>query len=179
ADDSAERSVRRALQLAMAGRPGPVHLDLPDDVMQHAAAGLPEPYPAQHWYGAMSTEHPAIQSLAATLSSAARPIVIAGLGVNRSGCHARLQALLHTLRAPVGLDVSGKGSVADDHAWCGGTFKGSEASHGLIAQSDLILTVGLDVVELFEPGGWPYDQRVLNIDSVPHQDELFHPLQEL
>jgi acetolactate synthase-1/2/3 large subunit len=179
ADDSAERSVRRALHLAMAGRPGPVHLDLPDDVMQHAAAGLPEPYPAQRWHGAVSTEHPAIQSLAATLSSATRPIVIAGLGVNRSGCEARLQALVDTLQAPVVLTVSAKGTVADDHAWCGGTFMGSEASHGLIAQSDLILTVGLDVVELFEPGGWPYDQRVLNIDSVPHQDGLFHPLQEL
>ncbi len=179
ADDSAERSVRRALQLAMDGRPGPVHLDLPDDVMQHEATGLPEPYPAQHWYGAMSAEHAAIQSLAATISSAARPVVIAGLGVNRSGCEARLQALVETLQAPVVLAVSAKGAVADDHPWCGGTFMGSEASHGLVAQSDLIITVGLDVVELFEPGGWPYDQRVLNIDSVSHQDGLLHPIQEL
>src|SRR5262249_33528771 len=179
ADDSAERSVRRALQLAMDGRPGPVHLDLPDDVMQHEAAGLPEPYPAQHWYGAMSAEHAAIQSLAATISSAARPVVIAGLGVNRSGCEARLQTLVETLQAPVVLAVSAKGALADDHPWCGGTFMGSEANHGLIAQSDLMLTIGLDVVELFEPGRWPYHQRVLNIDSVPHQDGLFYPTQEL
>src|SRR5262249_56286130 len=91
----------------------------------------------------------------------------------------RLQTLVETLQAPVVLAVSAKGAVADDHPWCGGTFMGSEASHGLVAQSDLIITVGLDVVELFEPGGWPYDQRVLNIDSVPHQDGLLHPIQEL
>jgi acetolactate synthase-1/2/3 large subunit len=179
ADDSAERSVRRALDLAMEGRPGPVHLELPDDVMQHEATGLPEPYPAQRWYGAMSTEHPAIQSLAATISGATRPIVVAGLGVNRSGCETRLQTLVETLQAPVVLAISAKGTVADDHPWCGGTFMGSEASHGLLAESDLIITLGLDVVELFEPGYWPYHQRVLNVDSVPHQDGLLHPTQEL
>ena len=179
ADDSAARSVQRALHLAMEGRPGPVHLDLPDDVMQHEAAGLPEPQPAQRWYGAVSADHPAVQSLAATISGATRPIIIAGLGVNRSACEARLQTLVETLQAPVVCAVSAKGSIADDHPWCGGTFMGSEASHELVAQSDLILTLGLDVVELFEPGRWPYHQRVLNIDSVPHQDGLFHPTQEL
>ncbi len=179
ADDSAERSVRRAVQLAMDGRPGPVHLDLPDDVMLHEAMGLPEPYPAQVWHGAVSAEHPAVQSLAETIGRATKPIIIAGLGINRSGCESQLQHLVETLQAPVLLAVSAKGSVADDHPLCGGTFMGSEASHGLIAQSDLILTVGLDVVELFEPGRWPYTQRVVNIDSVPHQDGLFHPTQEM
>jgi acetolactate synthase-1/2/3 large subunit len=179
ADDSAARSVQRALQLAMEGRPGPVHLDLPDDVMQHEAAGLPEPFPLQQWHGAVSAEHPAVQSLAATINAAARPIVIAGLGVNRGGCEARLQALTEQLQVPLLCTVSAKGTIADDHPWCGGTFMGSEASHGLIAESDLIVTIGLDVVELFEPGLWPYHQRVLNLDSVPHQDGLFHPSQEL
>src|SRR5262249_56133629 len=101
ADDSAERSVRRALQLAMEGRPRPVHLDLPDDVMQHEATGLPEPQPAQRWHGAVSTDHPAVQSLAATISGATHPIIIAGLGVNRSACEARLQTLVEKLQAPV------------------------------------------------------------------------------
>ena len=56
---------------------------------------------------------------------------------------------------------------------------GSEAGHDLLSGSDLIITVGLDVVELFEPGTWLYPQRVVNIDSVPHLDGLFHPIQEL
>lgn len=179
ADDSTARSVQRALQLAMDGRPGPVHLDLPDDVMQHEAAGLPEPMPSQQWHGAVSAEHPAVQSLAATINGASRPVVIAGLGVNRGGCEAQLQALAERLHVPMLCAVSAKGTIADDHPWCGGTFMGSEASHGLIADSDLIVTIGLDVVELFEPGRWPYHQRVLNLDSVPHQDGLFHPAQEL
>ena len=58
---------------------------------------------------------------------------------------------METLQAPIVCAVSAKGSIADDHPWCGGTFMGSEASHELVAQSDLILTLGLDVVELFEP----------------------------
>lgn len=179
ADDSSERSTRRALQLAMDGRPGPVHLDLPDDVLQHEATGLPEPYPYERWDGAVTTASPAIQRLAATVAQATRPIIIAGLGVNRSACEAPLQALAETLQAPVLLAVSAKGTLSDAHPLCGGTFMGSETNHGLVAQSDLILTIGLDVVELFEPGNWPYQQRLLNIDSVPHQDGLFHPSHEL
>ena len=179
ADDRAARSVQRALQLAMEGRPGPVHLDLQDDVMQHEAVGLPEPFPMQQWHGAVSAEHPAVQSLAAAMNAAARPIVIAGLGVNRNSCEAQRQALAEQAHLPILCAVSAKGSLADDHPWCGGTFMGSEANHGLLAESDLIVTIGLDVVELFEPGLWPYHQRVLNIDSVPHQDGLFHPSQEL
>jgi acetolactate synthase I/II/III large subunit len=179
ADDTVERSTRRALQLAMEGRPGPVHLDLPDDVMQHTAMGLPEPLPVQSWRGATSAASTAIESLAATIAQAQRPVVVAGLGVNREGCEAQLQRLAETLQAPVLLAISAKGSLADTHPWCGGTLMGSEAQHGLLAQSDLILTVGLDVVELFDPGTWPYPQRLLNIDRVPHLDGLFHPIQEL
>lgn len=179
ADDSAERSTRRALQLALEGRPGPVHLDLPDDVMQHEAAGLPEPWPQQRWHGAPSPDSAAIQSLAATIQQATRPILVAGLGVNRSGCEAQLQTLAETLQAPVLLAVSAKGAVADRHPWCGGTLMGSEARHELLARSDLIVTIGFDVVELFEPGLWPYEQRLINIDSVPHLDGLFRPTQEL
>jgi acetolactate synthase-1/2/3 large subunit len=179
ADDTVERSTRRALQLAMAGRPGPVHLDLPDDIMQHTAMGLPEPLPAQCWHGATNPASPAIASLVTTISQAQRPILVAGLGVNREGCESQLQTLAETLQAPVLLAISAKGSLADTHPWCGGTLMGSEASHELLDQSDLIITVGLDIVELFEPGTWPYPQRLLNIDSVPHLDGLFHPVQEL
>jgi acetolactate synthase-1/2/3 large subunit len=179
ADDTVERSTHRALQLAMEGRPGPVHLDLPDDVMQHEAAGLPEPLPYQRWNGAPSPASPALRSLAAAISQATRPILVAGLGINRSGCEAQLQLLAATLQAPVLLAVSAKGSLPDQHPWCGGTLMGSEARHELLATSDLIITVGLDVVELFEPGLWPYQQRLINLDSVPHLDGLFHPMQEL
>lgn len=175
ADDSAARSTSRALHLAMDGRPGPVQLDLPDDVMQHEATGLPEPVPTQSWYGVPGADSAAVASVAACLAEAERPLVIAGLGINRSACELQVQQLAETLQVPVLLAVSAKGSLADSHPWCGGTFMGSESSHALVAQSDLILTIGLDVVELFEPGLWPYQQRVVNIDTVPHLDGLFQP----
>jgi acetolactate synthase-1/2/3 large subunit len=179
ATDTAERSTRRALQLAMEGRPGPVHLDLPDDVMQHEATGLPESIPYQRWDGAPAAGHPAIQSLATTIRLASRPVLIGGLGINRQQCESSLQRLAETLQAPVLLTVSAKGAVSDSHALCGGTLMGSEAQHELLAASDLIITIGVDVVEFFEPGTWPYHQKLVNIDTVPHMDGLFQPGQEL
>jgi acetolactate synthase-1/2/3 large subunit len=179
AADSAERSTRRALQLAMEGRPGPVHLDLPDDVMQHEAAGLPESLPYERWDGAADTRHPALQRLAATVRQATRPIIVAGLGINRQQSELPLQRLAEALQAPVLLTISAKGSLSDSHPLCGGTLMGSEAQHELLAASDLIITIGVDVVEFFEPGKWPYHQKVVNIDSVPHMDGLWQPVQEL
>lgn len=179
ADDTAERSTRRALQVAMEGRPGPVHLDLPDDVMQHEAAGLPEPIPVQSWHGAASASSPALAAIAAAINQAERPILVAGLGINRGACEAALKQMVETLQVPVLLTVSAKGSISDAHPWCGGTFMGSEPQHDLMAQSDLIVTIGLDVVELFEPGEWPYRQRLINLDTVPHTDGLFTPTLEL
>jgi acetolactate synthase-1/2/3 large subunit len=119
-----------------------------------------------------------MQSLATEIAKATRPIIVAGLGVNRRGCETQLKALVEALRAPVLCAVSAKGTLSDTHPLCGGTFMGSEDRHALLDRSDLIVTVGLDVVELFEPGNWPYAQPVLNIDSVPHLDGLFHPAQE-
>ncbi len=179
ADDPSERSTHRALQLAMEGRPGPVHLDLPDDVLMHEAAGLPEPTPTQVWHGATSPSSEAIETIASTINAAERPILVAGLGINREGCEAQLQQLVDTLAVPVLLAISAKGTISDAHPWCGGTLMGSEDRHALMAQSDLIVTIGLDTVELFEPGNWPYHQRLINLDTVPHTDGLFYPAHEL
>ncbi len=179
ADDASERSTHRALQLAMEGRPGPVHLDLPDDVMMHDATGLPEPTPNQVWHGATSPSSEAIETLASMINAAERPILVAGLGINREGCEVQLQQLVDTLCVPVLLAVSAKGTISDAHPWCGGTLMGSEDRHALVAQSDLIVTIGLDTVELFEPGNWPYHQRLINLDTVPHTDGLLYPTHEL
>jgi acetolactate synthase-1/2/3 large subunit len=118
-------------------------------------------------------------ALAKAINQAERPILVAGLGINRSRCEAILQGLVETLQVPVLLAISAKGSISDTHPWCGGTLMGSEPQHELIAQSDLIVTIGLDTVELFEPGEWPYHQRLVNIDTVPHTDGLLAPTLEL
>ncbi len=179
AEDSVERSTRRALQLAMESRPGPVHLDLPDDVMLQVAPGLPKPYAYQRWDGAANSSSLPAQRISDTIRQASRPIVIAGLGINRAGCEAQVQSFVEALQVPILFAVSAKGSLSDQHPLCAGTFMGSEASHKLVTDSDLILTLGLDVVELFEPGVWSYQQPVINIDHTPHLDGLFYPVQEL
>jgi acetolactate synthase-1/2/3 large subunit len=120
-----------------------------------------------------------MHSLATTIQQATHPIVVAGLGINRNQSEPQLLHVAETLRAPVLLTVSAKGSVSDSHPLCGGTLMGSESPHELLASSDLIITIGVDVVEFFEPGHWPYHQKLVNIDTVPHMDGLFQPVQEL
>jgi acetolactate synthase-1/2/3 large subunit len=147
--------------------------------MLREAPGLPKSHSYQRWDGAANASSLPLQRIADTIRQAVRPIVIAGLGINRAACEAQMQSFVERLQAPTLLAVSAKGSLSDQHPLCAGTFMGSEASHKLVADSDLIVTLGLDVVELFEPGVWSYQQPVINIDSTPHLDGLFYPTQEL
>ena len=117
-----------ALQLAMEGRPGPVHLDLSDDVMQHEATGLPESIPYLRWDGAPGPEHPAqVQSLAATIRQATRPVLVGGLGINRQQSEPPSTAAGRNAASTSALDrLCQRRPLSDTHPLCGGTLMGSE-----------------------------------------------------
>ncbi|MBI2132713.1 MAG: thiamine pyrophosphate-binding protein, partial [Candidatus Tectomicrobia bacterium] len=85
--DSAAVTMRRALALAMEGRPGPVHVDLPYDVMlAQAPEGALAPAPdGERHIARAGADHPGLQAAAREIARAQRPALIAGLQVNRSG----------------------------------------------------------------------------------------------
>jgi acetolactate synthase-1/2/3 large subunit len=105
------------------------------------------------------------------LSRARRPILLVGLGVYWSKAPVELVAFAEKLGAPVLTTTKCKGAIPEDHPLRAGCIIGGLIERELVNESDLIVTVGLDAVEL-QPKPWPYTIPVLALASIPSVDAL-------
>ncbi len=135
----------RALKLAASGRPGPVHLSLPVDVLEGAcppeAMRAPPPVapPSQAQVSA-----PAQQTLE-LLKQAKRPLILAG-----PACmHAAMRGRLHALQTALGVPVIGMESPRGIQDPALGEFP------GLLARADLIVLLGKRLDFTLKFGAWP------------------------
>ena len=163
--DSAAHWVAHAAQLALAEPRGPVHLDLPADVAGRSAmpvATSVTPAPPAALDGDL------LERAAAMIRAARRPIVIAGLGC-RAGDAKWLRAFAEALPTPVLTTYKGKGAIPDPHPLALGIFTGGALEEPLVSRADLIITFGLDTVELI-PRRWPYAAPVLSLTRVAATD---------
>ena len=146
--------VRRAFAVATSGRPGPVLIDVPEDIA-HAEHDFDE---ADFWIDEDTTQiqarrfrpdPAAIERAAALLATAERPLILAGGGVHISDASAALQALAEAHGIPVAHTMSGKGAIACSHALSAGLFgRYDRIANGLIEQSDCLLVVGCKLGEI-------------------------------
>lgn len=140
--------VRSAFREALGGRPGPVHLDIPQDVLASVVdwpAGSFDVAPAR--YRAVQGPRPApgpLAEAAALLQAAKRPLIVAGGGVLRAGAEGALRRLAARLRAPVVPTQMALGVVASDSPHFigqGGLIAGAPLQQAF-AQADAVLAVG-------------------------------------
>jgi acetolactate synthase-1/2/3 large subunit len=146
--------VRRAFAVATAGRPGPVILDVPEDVC-HAECAYEE---ADLWVDAATAKVPGrrsrpapadVESAASLLSVAARPIILAGGGVHLSMAHDALLRLAERHRIPVAHTMGGKGAIPCIHPLSAGLFgRYSRIANEMIEQADVLLVVGCKLGEI-------------------------------
>ena len=140
--------VRTAFREALSGRPGPVHLDFPQDVLSSVcrfAADELSVAPAR--YRAVSQPRPAardIDAAAALLRASRRPLVVAGGGVVASGAAPALRALASRLGAPVVPTQMALGVAASDSPHFighGGLIAGDAVQHAF-DEADVIVSIG-------------------------------------
>lgn len=146
--------VRRAYAVATSGRPGPVVLDVPEDIA-HGEYDYPKSdffvdpetlrIPAQR----SRPGRDAIARAAECLRDAQRPIILAGGGVHLSGAYCELQSFAEAFRIPVAQTLSGKGAIPCVHPLSVGLFgRWSRIANDLIASADCILSVGCKMGEI-------------------------------
>ena len=138
-----------AITAATTGRPGPVALILPEDVLDETpteplgpavgvrTAVVPGERPA--------APEAAMDEAAAWLRDAERPVAVAGGGAHLSGAGGELLALAEHLGMPVGTSIHGKGVIDEAHPVALGVVGGNgarEYANEWVAQSDLVLFVG-------------------------------------
>ncbi|ONG45991.1 acetolactate synthase catalytic subunit [Pseudoroseomonas deserti] len=146
-----EEMVDLAFVQACSGRPGPVALIVPADLLtETAAAAETRKADLGHFPLDRSLADPSrIREAARLLASARAPLVIAGGGVHASGACAELAALQQDCHLPVATTVMGKGTVAETHSLSLGVvgyFMGDgargRALRPLVTEADVVLLVG-------------------------------------
>jgi len=138
-----EPTIHRAFDVARAGRPGPVLVDIPKDIQLGTTAARSRPAaPAASPAGADPSE---LDRAAALLASAQRPLIIAGHGVRLGRAHGELLALAERLDIPVVTTLLGIGALPEDHRLAGGMLgmHGSANANRMVNEADVILGVGL------------------------------------
>jgi acetolactate synthase-1/2/3 large subunit len=137
--------VAEAVSQAAGGRPGPVALIFPEDVLEeHAEAVVPDgdcAVPASRPQAALY----AVAGVAQDLARAERPVVLAGGGIHASGAWAHLLALAEHAALPVATTLHGKGAIPEDHPLSLGVAGGNGCrgyANDRLAEADAVLVVG-------------------------------------
>ena len=178
--------VRKAFRVATLEKPGPTHIELPENVaamaVLPAADGGPEPLTPGRTYFPEPTDD-AIAHAAGLLAAAERPIVLAGNGVLRRGAAADLRAFARGLHVPVAATFMGKGAI-DDRSHLSLMAVGLQARDHVLSgfdRSDLVVCVGYDLVE-YAPSSWNPGggKRIIHVDTQPAEvDGAYRPEVEL
>lgn len=134
----------RAFSLAASGRPGPVHVEVPENLLRSevriADAYLPSP--AER----VRPDPGMLDAFASRLSQAKRPMIVVGRGVLVHHAERDLIQLAEAAAAPVLTTIYGDGAIPDDHPLALGIFDewwGNPLAWELMAESDLLLVLGL------------------------------------
>jgi acetolactate synthase-1/2/3 large subunit len=166
--------VREAFFIARTGRPGPVLIDLPKDVMTRQVRSVQEPVDPPHLRGYQPTykgHTKQISRAAVLISEAERPVIYAGGGVIASGASEELILLAERLGVPVTTTLMGLGALPCDHPLNLGMLgmHGTAYANYAVTESDLLIAVGVRFddrvtgkIEAFAPHA-----KVVHIDIDP------------
>jgi acetolactate synthase-1/2/3 large subunit len=167
------RVMREAFHLARTGRPGPVHVDVPKDVLL-TELEYPEQAPTIDMPGYQPTLEPnmrQVREAARLIEKAQRPVIIAGQGVLLSGAWEELRSFAEKTHIPVMTTLLGISSFPESHPLSLG-FLGM---HGwvhcnyAVHNSDLVISIGMrmDDRACGKFAGFAPQARIVHIDIDP------------
>jgi acetolactate synthase-1/2/3 large subunit len=172
--------VREAFRVAMEERPGPVHLELPEDVAGEETEPVPliPPHPID-----IPVAHPAaLDQAAAMILAAQRPLVMLGAAASRPRSTSGLANFVLRTGIPYFTTQMGKGTVPGGSNLYMGTAALSERDyvHEAIDQADLIIAIGHDTIEkppfIMGEGG----PQVIHVSYTPaNVEEVYFPHAEV
>lgn len=138
-------TIRQAFYLARSGRPGPVLVDLPKDVMQKRAEFVwPEDVYMRSYNPTYKPNLNQLRRSVEELAKAERPVILAGGGVIMSNAAEALTGLARKLSIPVTCTLMGLGGFpATDPLWLGMVgMHGTYAANLAINNCDVLMCVG-------------------------------------
>lgn len=138
-------TLRQAFELAKTGRPGPVLVDLPRDILaSKCEPAEEETFPALKKNGNAVEDLEQLEKIARALNQSERPILIIGGGVKLSNSFYLIRQLIEKAKFPFVTTMMGVGSVDSANGYNLGLIgtHGNELANKMVHQSDFILAVG-------------------------------------
>ena len=158
-------AVHEAMRQLQTGRPRPVELEVPPDILAATAdVDLVEP----EAYPRASGNPSEVRRAAELLAGAERPAIIAGGGTVIADASAELRELADLIQAPVMTTQQAKGVIPEDHhAAVGVNYAGLGPAYNVVPESDVVLAVGTRfLIARLELGA---SQKVIQIDADPDE----------
>jgi acetolactate synthase I/II/III large subunit len=150
--------VRHAFEQLRTGRPRPVALELPPDVLQQRTErAVAEPVVAP----TLEPDPDLLRLAAGILRRAERPVLYSGGGTLASGAWAELTRLAELLEAPVVMSVDGRGALSDRHDLAHTGLTGE----GLVAEADVVVAIGTRFWQPARIWGLPPGVQIVRIDA--------------
>jgi acetolactate synthase-1/2/3 large subunit len=170
--------MRMAFREMWTGRPGPVHLEIPMQVLYATGEEPPLLAPAQYRAPLPQPSEAQLEAAAQLLAGAARPLVVSGAGVDRADANAALMALVERLGCPVIATMAGRSTVPLDHP--NHVYGFSPAADAVRREADVVLAAGSRLGNL----DLPYDKywgdgaraKLVQIDVDPRHIGVTRPL---
>src|SRR5215470_1576213 len=144
--DDFRATTQKAITLALSGRPGPVCIQAPNDLLAgeattsttaaSAAAPAPQPLPAR------------LDEAVALLRRAKQPVIIVGTDAARANLAADVTALAEAACAPVIVSSAAKGVLAEDHPLSFGNAARRMVVKEIVPQCDVALAIGTRMREV-------------------------------
>ena len=166
------RIIKEAFTIASTGRPGPVLVDLPVDVLKEKGEAEYPRTVAIRGYNPTTKGHPGqVKRAAQALAKARQPLFYVGGGVHISGAVEVLRKVVEKTRVPVVHSLMGTGAVPSDSPLCLGMLgmHGTYAANMAVTHSDLLFAVGVRFddratgeLSKFAPGA-----RIIHVDQDP------------
>jgi thiamine pyrophosphate-dependent acetolactate synthase large subunit-like protein len=162
--------IGRAFSEAMGGKPGPVYIDLPGDILydevDENSIDWPEPWdPSKRSRPAGDPAQ--IKQIIELLKGAKQPVIITGMGIQWSEATAELQAFVEAAGIPFYTTPQGRGVIPEDHEFCYLTARSTA-----FRDADLILVIGTRmnyIIGHAAPPRFNADAKIVRIDIDPNE----------
>jgi acetolactate synthase-1/2/3 large subunit len=162
------RTMKKAVEVALAEQPGPVHLDFPEDMAEELSAERPGEFvPAPPSLAPFDQK--SLKEAEALIRKSSYPLVAVGLTMNRARATRELREFIGKHRLPAVTTLMAKGQVAEDGSQLVGVV--GRARRDIVAEyykpADLVIAIGYDPVEFNYEDWVRKDLPVIHIDTVP------------
>jgi len=164
--------IKEAFYIAMAGRPGPVLIDLPKDVTTHKAEFVyPESVKLRSYNPTYEGNVYMIKQAAQMVARAKKPVIVAGGGVILSGASKELKEFAEYADLPVTMTMMGLGGFPGSHKLSLGMLgmHGTYYANKSIQEADLLIAIGMRFddrvtgkIDAFAPNA-----KIIHIDIDP------------